>query len=204
MAQQLALSASRAMSLFAGSVSSEALVGSAEKPPTVTQPTTAGLQAVADFIENNVPEAEREKAGEVLIRILNGALFELVQMTRAQAGLKPLELSDKTQAYMMQTVLSLSERSYLPGAYGVYAEGLHAGTGQRFPGGACARQNDGLSGLRFLDFGRVCHALHPRTPCLGMACHLAVTHRETLRERRPPWRCPPTAKPWMATRSSAI
>ena len=114
MAQQLALSASKAMSLFAGSVSSEALVGSAEKPPTVTQPTTAGLQAVADFIEKNVPVAEREKASEVLIRILNGALFELVQLTRAETGLKPLDLSDKTQSYMMQTVLSLSDASIYP------------------------------------------------------------------------------------------
>ena len=114
MARQLALSASKAMSLFAGSVSSEALVGSAEKPPVITQPTTAGLQAVADFIEKNVPEAEREKASEVLIRILNGALFELVQLTRAEAGLTPLDLSDKTQSYMMQTVLSLSDAGIYP------------------------------------------------------------------------------------------
>ena len=114
MARQLALSASKAMSLFAGSVSSEALVGSAEKPPVIAPSNTAGLQAVADFIEKNVPEAEREKASEVLIRILNGALFELVQLTRAEAGLKPLDLSDKTQAYMMQTVLSLSDASIYP------------------------------------------------------------------------------------------
>ena len=114
MAQQLALSASKAMSLFAGSVSSEALVDSAVAPPTVTPPATAGLQAVADFIEKNVPEAEREKASEVLIRILNGALFELVQSTRAESGLKPLDLSDKTQAYMMQTVLSLSDATIYP------------------------------------------------------------------------------------------
>ena len=114
LAQQLALSASKAMSLFAGSVSSETLVGSAEKPPVVTTPAAAGLQAVADFIEKNVPVAEREKASEVLIRILNGTLFELVQMTRTEAGLKPLELSDKTQSYMMQAVLSLSDVSISP------------------------------------------------------------------------------------------
>jgi cytochrome c biogenesis protein len=114
LAQQLALSASKAMSLFAGSVSSVALAGSAEKPPVVATPAAAGLQAVADFIEKNVPVAEREKASEVLIRILNGTLFELVQMTRTEAGLKPLELSDKTQSYMMQAVLSLSDVSIYP------------------------------------------------------------------------------------------
>jgi cytochrome c biogenesis protein len=100
--------------LFAGSVSSEALVGSAVSPPVVSQATTAGLQAVADFIEKKVPVAEREKASEVLIRILNGTLFELTQMTRAEAGLKALEINDKTQAYMMQMVLSLSDATIYP------------------------------------------------------------------------------------------
>jgi cytochrome c biogenesis protein len=114
MAQQLALSASKALSLFAGSVSSEALVGSAVAPPAIAQPSVAGLQAIADFIEKNVPVAEREKASEVLIRILNGTLFELTQMTRVEAGLKVLEINDKTQAYMMQIVLSLSDATIYP------------------------------------------------------------------------------------------
>ncbi len=114
MAQQLALSASKAMSLFAGTVNSEALVGSAVAPPVVTEQTIAGLQAVADFIEKNVPEAEREKASEVLIRILNGTLLELVQITRSEAGLKPLELDERAQAYMMQAVLSLSDATIYP------------------------------------------------------------------------------------------
>jgi cytochrome c biogenesis protein len=114
MAQQLALSASKALSLFAGSVSSEALVGSAVAPPAIAQSSVAGLQAIADFIEKNVPVAEREKASEVLIRILNGTLFELTQMTRVEAGLKVLEINDKTQAYMMQMVLSLSDATIYP------------------------------------------------------------------------------------------
>jgi cytochrome c biogenesis protein len=114
MARQLALSASKALSLFAGTVSSEALVGSAVAPPAITPPTSAGLQAVADFIEKNVPEAEREKASEVLIRILNGTLFELAQITRSEAVLKPLEVDEKTQAYMMQAVLSLSDAAIYP------------------------------------------------------------------------------------------
>ena len=68
----------------------------------------AGLQAISDFMEANVPEAERSRAGEVLVRILNGVLFELTSMTREQAGLKPLPQDEKTQAFMTQTVLSLS------------------------------------------------------------------------------------------------
>jgi cytochrome c biogenesis protein len=72
------------------------------------------LQAVSDFIETNVPEAERSKAGDVLIRILNGALFELVQISHERAGLKPLEFNDKTQGFMTQAVIALSDIQVYP------------------------------------------------------------------------------------------
>jgi cytochrome c biogenesis protein len=102
---QLTQSAERALALFAGA---EAV--------TAAQPgkTVAGLQAVADFIEVNVPEAERERAGEVLIRILNGALFELTQISRERVGLKALEPTEKTQAWMTQAVLALSDTQVYP------------------------------------------------------------------------------------------
>ena len=98
----LTVSASRALDLFAGvSVSKDG------KP-------TGGLQAVSDFIETNVPEAERAKAGDVLIRILNGALFELTQISLERAGLKPLEINDKTQGFMTQAVIALSDIQAYP------------------------------------------------------------------------------------------
>ncbi|MDP2256363.1 MAG: cytochrome c biogenesis protein ResB [Polaromonas sp.] len=103
--EQLAASASRALALFAGSGPDSAAVGK-EK--------TAGLQAMSDFMETNVPEAERDRAGEVLIRILNGSLFELTEMTREQAGLKPLAQDEKTQSFMSQMVLSLSDAHHYP------------------------------------------------------------------------------------------
>jgi cytochrome c biogenesis protein len=102
LAAPLAASAARAVGLFAG-----AETGKDGKP-------ASGLQAVSDFMEANVPEAERARAGEVIIRILNGVLFEMTQMTREQAGLKPLEQGDKTQAFMTQAVLSLSEAPLYP------------------------------------------------------------------------------------------
>ncbi len=102
LSRQLEASASRALGLFAGA---EAVKGGKG---------AGGLQAVADFIENNVPEAERAKAGEVLIRILNGTLFELTQVARARAGLKPLEPSDKVQGFMTQAVLALSDAHLYP------------------------------------------------------------------------------------------
>jgi cytochrome c biogenesis protein len=74
----------------------------------------AGLQAISDFMEANLPQAERARAGEVIIRILNGALFELAQVSRERAGLPPLEPNDSTQAFMTQAVLSLSDVNAYP------------------------------------------------------------------------------------------
>jgi cytochrome c biogenesis protein len=93
--QQLAESAARALGLFAGL-------------ETVKGQKVWGLQAVADFMEANVPEAERNRAGEMLIRILNGVLFELDAVAREQAHTKPLP-QDKIQGFMSQSVLALSD-----------------------------------------------------------------------------------------------
>jgi cytochrome c biogenesis protein len=98
LARQLAASGERALGLFAGEV----------------LPGVRGLQAVADFMEANVPEAERARAGEVLVRLLNGALFELAQLSRTQAGLKPLEPSEATQQFMTQAVFALSDVALYP------------------------------------------------------------------------------------------
>jgi cytochrome c biogenesis protein len=104
MAQQLMVSAGRALNLFAG----------AEK---IGEKQAAGLQAIADFMETAVPPAEREKAGEVLVRILNGVLFELAQLSREKAGLKPLEPDEKTQAFMTQAVVALSDSFFYPAPF---------------------------------------------------------------------------------------
>jgi cytochrome c biogenesis protein len=103
-ANQLAASASKALAMFAGVGTP---VGANGKP-------VAGLQAISDFMEANLPEKERARAGEVIIRILNGALFELAQVSRERAGLAPLEPNDSTQAFMTQAVLSLSDVNAYP------------------------------------------------------------------------------------------
>jgi len=99
---QLAASAARALGLFAG----------VEKVKDSKAP--GGLQAVADFMEANVPESERNRAGEMLIRILNGTLFELEQVARERAGLKALVPDEKSQAFMTQAVLALSDAFFYP------------------------------------------------------------------------------------------
>jgi cytochrome c biogenesis protein len=93
--QQLADSAQRALGLFAGQ----------EK---VQGKKVAGLQALADFLEANVPEAERPRAGEMFVRILNGSLLELDTVAREQAAVKPLP-EDNIQGFMSQAVLALSD-----------------------------------------------------------------------------------------------
>ncbi|MGE8319637.1 MAG: cytochrome c biogenesis protein ResB [Comamonas sp.] len=98
---QLSQSALKAVTMFAGQAG--------DKGERV-----GGLQAVSDFMEANVPEAERSKAGEVLVRILNGVLFELAQMSREQAGKPPLPQDDATQRFMTQAVLSLSDIQLYP------------------------------------------------------------------------------------------
>jgi cytochrome c biogenesis protein len=95
LAPQLAESAARALGLFAGL---ESVQG---KP-------VAGLQAVADFMENHVPEAERGRAGEMLVRILHGVLLELDTVARERAGVSPLPVA-QAQPYISQAVLALSD-----------------------------------------------------------------------------------------------
>ena len=107
--RQLAESASKALALFAGSDASSALAAKTNKAAPV-----AGLQAISDFMEVNVPAAERDRAGEVLIRILNGTLFELTQITRNADGLPPLAQDDASRAFMAQLVLSLSDAFHYP------------------------------------------------------------------------------------------
>jgi cytochrome c biogenesis protein len=100
LAEQLAGSAAQALALFAGD---HAAGGKG-----------AGLAAVSDFLETRVPEGERNRAGEVVVRILGGVLFELAQITREQAGLAPLEPGDRTQAFMTQAVMALSDAHLYP------------------------------------------------------------------------------------------
>ena len=105
LAEPLTQSALKALELFAGQDSK--IQGPEGKP-------LGGLQAISNFMDSNVPEAERERAGEVLVRILNGVLFELAQQVRQQAGLKPLESNEKTQSFMTQAVFSLSDAQFYP------------------------------------------------------------------------------------------
>ena len=128
MAPQLTATAIRALSLFAGAeaaplrttavgdASTPTLTPSAQGTPGALGKVAArgGLQAISDFMEASVPEAERNRISEVLLRILNGSIFELLNLSRENAGLAPLAPGPRTQAFMTQAVLSLSDSFFYP------------------------------------------------------------------------------------------
>ncbi|OUM03165.1 cytochrome c biogenesis protein ResB [Variovorax sp. JS1663] len=103
LAQQLRISAGRALALFAGAERAKADAVS-----------SGGWQAIAEFMEANVPEAERERAGAVLVRILNDVLYEVLNLSREKASLAVLPADDKTQTFLTQAVLALSDSYFYP------------------------------------------------------------------------------------------
>lgn len=104
--EALEASATRALALFAGA---EPVPGAVERPEVA-----GGLQAISAFMEVNVPADDRERASDVLVRILNGTLFELLQLSRERAGLAPAPRGDDTQRFMTQAVISLSDTFFYP------------------------------------------------------------------------------------------
>ncbi|MFG6416840.1 cytochrome c biogenesis protein ResB [Roseateles sp. DC23W] len=102
MQAQLVTTALRALTLFSGAAAQPA------------DEAKGGLPALSQFIERDVPEPERARVSEVLLRILNGSLFELHQLARSRAGLAPAAVDADTQAFMTQAVLSLSDSLYYP------------------------------------------------------------------------------------------
>jgi len=97
----------RTLGLFAG-------IEPVKKADQITPGAWGGLPALSQFVEQEVPEKERQRVSEVLLRILNGSLFELLQISRAEAGLDPAPPDEATQKFMIQAVLALSDSMYYP------------------------------------------------------------------------------------------
>ncbi len=93
--EQLADSGRRALALFAGD----------EK---IDGKSVAGLPALSAFIESAVPEAERERAAQVLLRLLGGCLHQLNQLSREAAALPPLP-DEAASAFLTVALLALSD-----------------------------------------------------------------------------------------------
>lgn len=71
--------------------------------------TRRGFDALGKFIEETLPEAEREKAAETYIKVLERNLFEAYQLSRQQAGLKRAEVSDDSLQFVRDSLNAIND-----------------------------------------------------------------------------------------------
>ena len=107
---QLEATAARALALFAGATG----VKPGQDRPADAKGGWGGLPTLSQFVESEVPVAERAHVSEVLLRILNGSLYELYKISRADADQPAPENNAQTEKFMVQSVLALSDSMYYP------------------------------------------------------------------------------------------
>lgn len=71
-----------------------------------------GYQAVAEFIDRGIPEAEREKAAEIFLRILNGAAWHAWQAARERQGLATLQPDEPSIRFVQDTLNAISDSHF--------------------------------------------------------------------------------------------
>ncbi|HET6789883.1 MAG TPA: cytochrome c biogenesis protein ResB, partial [Aquabacterium sp.] len=113
--EQLSVSALRALDLFSGAKRPVPAAPEGTASAAAASGPSGGLMAISNFIEAVVPPAEREHTSATLIRILNGSLFELLNLARERAGLPALSADEEaTRSFMTQSVMSLSDAQHYP------------------------------------------------------------------------------------------
>jgi cytochrome c biogenesis protein len=108
MLTQLRESATRSIELFSGSTAF-----------AVDQAKEAGIKpggfaALGSFIDKAVPEAEQQKAAEVVLKVLNGVIWELWQEARAQLKLPPAKNDMESQRFIQAATSALSDVNFYP------------------------------------------------------------------------------------------
>jgi cytochrome c biogenesis protein len=93
---QLQASADKSLGIFAGS------------------DKAGGFMAISQFLEK-IPAAEQEKAADVVMKILNGSLWDLWQAARARDGL-PAVAEDETHARFLQLATNALSDAFFYGA----------------------------------------------------------------------------------------
>ncbi|MBB6580845.1 cytochrome c biogenesis protein ResB [Ralstonia solanacearum] len=96
---QLAESARRALDLFAGATDIKGAPADGQ----------GGFAAVAGFLQKSVPEGEREKAADVLMKIINSAMWELWQLARTQDGVAAPTVDAASSQWLQTAINSLSD-----------------------------------------------------------------------------------------------
>ncbi len=105
---QLRETAGRTLDVFAGVIPRDPDTGK----PLLQSP--GGLPAMAEFLERNVPKDQLAKASKVFIDVLNGTLWQLWQVARAQGGLPPAKADKANQRFFNAAVLALSDATFYP------------------------------------------------------------------------------------------
>jgi cytochrome c biogenesis protein len=105
--QHLEESASRVLTLFAGDDPSLGKAANGQK--------VGGFQAVAAFIDRSVPKAEQEKAAGLLLRMLEGSMWDVWQLARKQAGEGPATADPTTSRFVQSSINAISD-SFLYGS----------------------------------------------------------------------------------------
>lgn len=70
--------------------------------------TRAGFLSVSAFL-SGIPQAEQEKAADVFMKILNGTLWELWQLSRERAGLPAVESTGEAARFLQLATNALSD-----------------------------------------------------------------------------------------------
>jgi len=108
MVTQLKESATRSIELFSGATTfaKEQAKEAGIKP--------GGFAALGSFIDKAVPEGEQQKAAEVVLKVLNGVIWELWQEARAQLGLPPAKNDMASQRFIQAATSALSDVNFYP------------------------------------------------------------------------------------------
>ncbi|MGE5027817.1 MAG: cytochrome c biogenesis protein ResB, partial [Betaproteobacteria bacterium] len=68
-----------------------------------------GFDELAKFIEGSVAKADREKAAETYLKVLERALFEAYQMSREREGLKPVEIDERSSQFVRDSLNAIND-----------------------------------------------------------------------------------------------
>jgi len=68
-----------------------------------------GLNNLANVLERSIPEAERERAADVVVRMLSGAFWETWQLARQRDGLPRLVSTEDRQAFAQRALTAYSD-----------------------------------------------------------------------------------------------
>ncbi|WP_298288132.1 cytochrome c biogenesis protein ResB [Thiomonas sp.] len=106
--KQLQVTAMRTLDIFAGEIPTDPKTGK----PVV--PAPGGLPALAQYLEAAVPPDKQQQASDVFVRILNGTLWQLWQISREQHGEQPVAQDAAHEKFFDSAVLALSDSFFYP------------------------------------------------------------------------------------------